>query len=37
MPIAAILPGQLLAFHLTRARGMDPDRPRHIRKVTLTH
>jgi len=36
-PIAAILPGQLLAFHLTRARGMDPDRPRHIRKVTLTH
>ncbi len=36
-PIAAILPGQLLALHLTRARGMDPDRPRHIRKVTLTH
>ncbi len=36
-PIAAILPGQLLAFHLTRARGMDPDQPRHIRKVTLTH
>jgi glutamine---fructose-6-phosphate transaminase (isomerizing) len=36
-PIAAIIPGQLLAFHLTRARGSDPDRPRHIRKVTLTH
>jgi glucosamine--fructose-6-phosphate aminotransferase (isomerizing) len=36
-PIAAILPGQLLAFHLTRARGLDPDQPRHIRKVTLTH
>ena len=35
-PIAAVIPGQLLAFHLTRARGMDPDRPRHIRKVTLT-
>ncbi len=36
-PIAAIIPGQLLAIHLTRARGLDPDRPRHIRKVTLTH
>jgi glucosamine--fructose-6-phosphate aminotransferase (isomerizing) len=36
-PIAAVIPGQLLAFHLTRARGLDPDRPRHIRKVTLTH
>jgi glucosamine--fructose-6-phosphate aminotransferase (isomerizing) len=36
-PIAAIIPGQLLAFHLTKARGLDPDRPRHIRKVTLTH
>jgi glucosamine--fructose-6-phosphate aminotransferase (isomerizing) len=36
-PIAAVIPGQLLAFHLTRARGSDPDHPRHIRKVTLTH
>jgi len=35
-PIAAVLPGQLLAFHLARARGFDPDRPRTIRKVTLT-
>jgi glucosamine--fructose-6-phosphate aminotransferase (isomerizing) len=35
-PIAAILPGQLLAFHLAHARGADPDRPRTIRKVTLT-
>jgi glucosamine--fructose-6-phosphate aminotransferase (isomerizing) len=36
-PIATVVPGQLLAFHLARARGMDPDRPPHIRKVTLTH
>jgi glucosamine--fructose-6-phosphate aminotransferase (isomerizing) len=36
-PIAAVIPGQLLALHLTRARGSDPDNPRHIRKVTLTH
>ena len=35
-PIAAILPGQLLAYHLTIARGFDPDLPRTIRKVTLT-
>ena len=35
-PIAAILPGQLLAYHLTKARGFDPDQPRLIRKVTLT-
>ncbi len=35
-PIAAILPGQLLAYHLTWARGFDPDRPRAIHKVTLT-
>ena len=35
-PIAAILPGQLLAFHLAYARGLDPDRPRMISKVTRT-
>jgi len=35
-PIAAILPGQLLAYHLAKARGFDPDRPRALRKVTLT-
>ncbi len=35
-PMAAILPGQLLAYHLSRARGFDPDIPRSIRKVTLT-
>ena len=33
-PIAAIVPGQMLAFHLSRARGFDPDRPRGLQKVT---
>jgi glucosamine--fructose-6-phosphate aminotransferase (isomerizing) len=36
-PLAAIVPGQLLAYHLALARGGDPDRPRAIRKVTLTY
>lgn len=35
-PIIAILPGQLLAYHLAFARGLDPDQPRTISKVTLT-
>jgi glucosamine--fructose-6-phosphate aminotransferase (isomerizing) len=36
LPIVSILPAQLFAAHLARARGLDPDAPRHIRKVTLT-
>lgn len=35
-PIATIVAGQLHAWRLTRARGLDPDAPRHIRKVTRT-
>jgi glucosamine--fructose-6-phosphate aminotransferase (isomerizing) len=35
-PIATIVPGQLLALHLAIARGLDPETPRWIRKVTLT-
>jgi glucosamine--fructose-6-phosphate aminotransferase (isomerizing) len=35
-PIVATLPGQLLAYYLSKARGFDPDQPRVIRKVTLT-
>lgn len=35
-PIASIVPGQLLAYHLARARGLDTERPRSISKVTLT-
>jgi glucosamine--fructose-6-phosphate aminotransferase (isomerizing) len=36
-PLVTILPGQLLAYHLTLARGSDPDQPRALHKVTLTY
>lgn len=35
-PLPAIVPGQLLALHLARSKGIDPDRPRGLNKVTLT-
>ena len=35
-PIAAVIPGQLLAYHLAKERGFDPDQPRVTGKVTLT-
>lgn len=35
-PIVEVVPTQLHALHLARAKGLDPDRPRHLRKVTLT-
>jgi glucosamine--fructose-6-phosphate aminotransferase (isomerizing) len=35
-PIASIVPAQLFAFHLTRARGLDPETPRNLAKVTRT-
>ena len=35
-PIVSIVPGQLHAMHLTRARGLDPERPRNLLKVTRT-
>jgi glucosamine--fructose-6-phosphate aminotransferase (isomerizing) len=35
-PIASIVPGQLFAYHVTKAKGLDPDTPRWISKVTLT-
>ena len=35
-PLAAIVPGQLLALYLTQAKGFDPDRPRGLHKVTRT-
>ncbi len=35
-PVLAVLPGQLLAFHLSRAKGIDPDVPRGLSKVTVT-
>ena len=31
-PLVAIMPLQLLAYHLAAARGNDPDRPRHLAK-----
>lgn len=35
-PMTAVIAGQLLAFHLAHARGLDPDNPRGLRKVTET-
>jgi glutamine---fructose-6-phosphate transaminase (isomerizing) len=35
-PIVTIIPAQLFAYHLTLARGLDPDEPRYISKVTRT-
>ncbi len=36
-PLVTVLPGQLFALGLTLAKGYDPDHPRGLRKVTLTH
>jgi len=35
-PLVAIVPGQLYAYHLAEARGINPDQPRNLSKVTLT-
>jgi glucosamine--fructose-6-phosphate aminotransferase (isomerizing) len=35
-PITAVVPGQQLSLFLALARGIDPDRPRGLRKVTET-
>ena len=35
-PIVEIVPAQLYAYHLTVARGLDPEHPRSISKVTET-
>jgi glucosamine--fructose-6-phosphate aminotransferase (isomerizing) len=35
-PLVAVIPGQLFALGLTLAKGLDPDHPRGLRKVTLT-
>jgi len=34
-PILSVLPGQLFALALARAKGLDPDSPRGLSKVTL--
>ena len=35
-PVVSIVPAQLFALHVTLARGLDPDEPRYISKVTRT-
>ena len=35
-PILAVIPGQLWALEFARAKGIDPDRPRGLSKVTRT-
>jgi glucosamine--fructose-6-phosphate aminotransferase (isomerizing) len=36
-PIVAVVAGQLFANALCFATGQDPDKPRGLSKVTLTH
>jgi glucosamine--fructose-6-phosphate aminotransferase (isomerizing) len=36
-PIVSIIPAQLFAYHLTQAKGLDPEKPRTIGKITETH
>ncbi len=35
-PLVYILPGQMFAYYLAKARGGDPDSPRGLSKVTIT-
>lgn len=35
-PLVAVVPGQLLAYHLATAKGLDPECPRGLSKVTRT-
>ena len=35
-PIVSIVPAQLFAYHLTLAKGLDPEAPRNLNKVTRT-
>lgn len=35
-PVVAIIPGQLFAYHLAQAKGLDTETPRGLTKVTLT-
>jgi glucosamine 6-phosphate synthetase-like amidotransferase/phosphosugar isomerase protein len=34
-PLLSVVPGQVLAGALARAKGLDPDRPHGLTKVTL--
>ena len=35
-PIVAVVPGQVFALGLAEAKGLDPDHPRGLQKVTRT-
>jgi glucosamine--fructose-6-phosphate aminotransferase (isomerizing) len=35
-PLISVVPGQLLAHHLAVAKGLDPDQPRGLQKITET-
>ncbi len=35
-PVVSIVPAQLFCYHLTRAKGYDPEAPRGLSKITLT-
>jgi len=35
-PFSTVVAGQLLAYHWTTAKGLDPDHPRHLIKITRT-
>ncbi|MBN1399768.1 MAG: glucosamine--fructose-6-phosphate aminotransferase, partial [Anaerolineae bacterium] len=35
-PLVSVVPGQLLAHHLAVAKGLDPDQPRGLQKITET-
>ena len=35
-PMVAIIPGQMMALQLTLAKGLDPDQPVGLKKVTET-
>jgi glucosamine--fructose-6-phosphate aminotransferase (isomerizing) len=35
-PLPLTIVGQLLAYHVAVARGLDPDQPRTLKKVTRT-
>jgi glucosamine--fructose-6-phosphate aminotransferase (isomerizing) len=34
-PLLSVVPGQLFAASLAEAKGLDPDRPERLTKVTL--
>jgi glucosamine--fructose-6-phosphate aminotransferase (isomerizing) len=34
-PLLSVVPGQLFAGAVARAKGLDPDKPRGLSKVTL--